>query len=156
MNKIIFLLLLLLPVLGFSQTDTSLTKFMNPVGLSVPKGYSHAVKVDLGTCYMLLLSGQIALDNKGEVTGKGDMGRQTEQVFRNIKAIVEAAGGTMDHVVKIGVYLTDISQVQAFRDARNKFINAQSPPASTLVQVSKLIRDDLLVEVEATAIIPKR
>lgn len=156
MKKIIPLLLLFLPILGFSQTDTSLTKFMNPAGLSVPKGYSHAVKVDLGTCYMLLLSGQIALDSKGEVTGKGDLGRQTEQVFRNIKAIVEAAGGTMDHVVKIGVYLTDISQVQAFRDARNKFINAQYPPASTLVQVSKLIRDDLLVEVEATAIIPKR
>lgn len=156
MNKIISLLLLLLPILGLSQTDSSLSKFINPAGMSVPKGYSHAVKVDLGTCYMLLLSGQIALDNKGEVTGKGDLGKQTEQVFRNIKTIVEAAGGTMDNVVKIGVYLIDVSQVQAFRDARNKFINAQNPPASTLVQVSKLIRDDLLVEVEATAIIPKR
>lgn len=154
--KLISLLLLLLPFLGFSQTDTSLIKFMNPGGLAVPKGYSHAVKVDLGTCYMLLLSGQIALDSKGEVTGKGDLGKQTEQVFRNIKTIVEAAGGTMDHLVKIGVYLTDVSQVQAFRDTRNKFINAQYPPTSTLVQVSKLIRDDLLVEVEATAIIPKR
>ncbi len=156
MKKIISLLLLLLPILGFSQTDTTLTKFMNPGGLAASKGYSHAVKVDLGTCYMLLLSGQIALDSKGEVTGKGDLGRQTEQVFRNIKTIVEAAGGAMDHVVKIDVYLTDVSQVQAFRDARNKFINAQNPPTSTLVQVSKLIRDDLLVEVEATAIIPKR
>ncbi len=156
MNKIISLLLFLLPILGFSQTDTSLSKFINPAGLPVSKGYSHAVKVDLGTCYMLLLSGQIALDNKGEVTGKGDLGKQTDQVFRNIKTIVEAAGGTMDHVVKIGVYLVDVSQVQAFRDARNKFINTQNPPASTLVQVSKLIRDDLLVEVEATAIIPKR
>lgn len=155
MNKIIIPLLLLLPFTGFSQTD-SLTRFMNPEGVPVAKGYSHAVKIDLGTCYMLLLSGQIALDSKGELTGKGDMGKQTEQVFRNIKAIVEAAGGTMEHVVKIGVYLTDVSQVQAFRDARNKFINTQHPPASTLVQVSKLIRDDLLVEIDATVIIPKK
>jgi reactive intermediate/imine deaminase len=155
MNKIIILLLLTLPFTAFSQTDT-LTRFINPQGAPPARGYSHAVKVDLGTCYMLLLSGQIALDGKGELIGKNDLGKQTEQVFRNIKTIVEAARGTMDHIVKIAVYMTDVNQVQAFRDARNKFINTQQPPASTLVQVSKLVRDDLLIEIEATVIIPKQ
>jgi len=61
----------------------------------------------------------------------------------------------MDNVVKIGVYMLNVKQVQTFRDVRNRFINQQKPPASTLVQVSKLFKDDILIEIEATAIIPK-
>jgi 2-iminobutanoate/2-iminopropanoate deaminase len=71
----------------------------------------------------------------------------------NIKSIVEEAGGTMSDIVKIGIYMTDLTHIQTFRDIRNKFINLQKPPTSTLVQVSKLFRDDLLIEIEATAII---
>jgi enamine deaminase RidA (YjgF/YER057c/UK114 family) len=81
---------------------------------------------------------------------------QAEQIFKNIKSIVEEAGGKMDNLVKIGIYITDISRIQDFRNARDKFINVKQPPASTLVQVSKLFRDDVLVEVEATAVIPKK
>jgi enamine deaminase RidA (YjgF/YER057c/UK114 family) len=105
---------------------------------------------------MLIISGQIALDNKGNLIGKDDLGKQTEQVFLNIKSIVEGAGGNMNNVVKLGYFLTDISQIKAVRQVRDKYVNVKAPPASTTVQVSKLVRDDLLIELEATAIIPNK
>ena len=104
---------------------------------------------------MVIISGQVAQDNQGNLIGKGDLGKQTEQVFSNIKKIVTDLGGTMDNVVKTNIYLVDASQIQAFRETRNKFINLKNPPTSTLVQVSKLFSDDALIEIEATAIIPK-
>lgn len=156
MKKNIVPLLLLISLTGFSQTDTSIIKFRNPSSLSTPRGYSHSVEVDLGNCKMVLISGQVALDNKGDLIGKDDLAKQTEQVFLNIKHIVSESGGTLDNIVKIGVYMTDVTKVQIFRDMRNKFINQQTPPTSVLVQVSKLFRDDLLIEIEATAIIPKK
>ena len=156
MKKLLILPLLLLAKLTFAQTDTSLVKFINPASVSTPRGYSHAAVVDLGTCKMLILSGQVALDNKGNLIGKDDFGKQADQVFQNIKSIVEAAGGKMDNVVKLGFYVLDVGQVQALRAVRDKYINTKNPPASTLVQVSKLFRDDVLLEIEATAIIPKK
>lgn len=150
------LLLLLISISGFSQTDSSIVKFRNATSVSTPKGYSHSVEIDLGNCKMLIISGQVALDHKGSLIGKDDLARQTEQVFLNIRNIVSASGGTMDDLVKIGVYMTDITRVQVFRDIRDRFINPQAPPTSSLVEVSKLFRDDLLIEIEATAIIPKK
>lgn len=150
------LLLLLISISGFSQTDSSIVKFRNATSVSTPKGYSHSVEFDLGNCKMLIISGQVALDHKGSLIGKDDLARQTEQVFLNIRNIVSASGGTMDDLVKIGVYMTDITRVQVFRDIRDRFINPQAPPTSSLVEVSKLFRDDLLIEIEATAIIPKK
>jgi 2-iminobutanoate/2-iminopropanoate deaminase len=156
MKKIYFPFLLLISLTGFSQTDTSIVKFHNPASVSQTKGYSHSVEIDLGNCKMIIISGQIALDNKGNLIGKDNLAEQTEQVFTNIKNIITESGGTMDNVIKIGIYMLDISQVQTFRDVRNKFFNQQKPPTSTLVQVSKLVRDDLLIEIEATVIIPKK
>ena len=154
-------ILLLLPFIflstfAFSQTDTSIVKFINPSTVSAPKGYSHAAELDLGTCKMLIMSGQVAIDSKGNLIGKGDFNKQAEQVFQNIKNIVENAGGNMDNIVKLGFYVLDINQVPTLRLVRDKFVNVKTPPASTLVQVSKLFRDDVLLEVEATAIIPNK
>src|SRR3569833_1498460 len=146
MKKLLILPLLLLAKLTFAQADTSLVKFINPPSVSTPRGYSHAAVDDLGTSKMLILSGQVALDNKGTLIGKDDFGKQADQVFRNIKSIVEAAGGKMDNVVKLGFYVLDAGQVQALRVVRDKYINTKNPPASTLVQVSKLFRDDGLLE----------
>jgi reactive intermediate/imine deaminase len=153
-NYLLFLLLISWP--GFSQTENSLVKFSNPASVSQPKGYSHSAEIDLGNCRMIVISGQIALDNKGNLIGKDNLAEQTEQVFTNIKNIVAESGGTLDDVVKIGIYMIDVTQIQAFREVRNKFFNPQKPPTSTLVQVSKLAREDLLIEIEATAIIPKK
>lgn len=144
-----------LSTLAFSQ-DTSIVKFINPSNISAPKGYSHAAEIDLGTAKMLIISGQVAIDSKGNLIGKGDFNKQAEQVFQNIKSIVERAGGNMDNIVKLGFYVLDINQVPTLRLVRDKYVNIKTPPASTLVQVSKLFRDDVLLEVEATAIIPNK
>jgi 2-iminobutanoate/2-iminopropanoate deaminase len=129
--------------------------FINPASIATPKGYSLSAVIDLGNCQMIILSGQVPLDRDGNLAGRGDLEKQTEQVFSNIKNILAELGGTMDNLVKLGVFMTDVSQIQHFRDVRNKFINTKTPPASTLVQVGKLFMDDILIEVEATAIIPK-
>ncbi len=155
MKKIILISSLLISLTGITQTDSSTVKFTNPSFLSAPKGYSHIAIVDLGNCRMIIISGQVPLDSLGNLIGKGDFGKQTEQVFLNIKNTIRSLGGTMDNIIKTGIYLTDISQIQVFRDIRNKYINLKNPPASTLVQVNKLFRDDILIEIEATAIIPK-
>jgi 2-iminobutanoate/2-iminopropanoate deaminase len=138
------------------KTNTSIVNFKNPSSVAMPKGYSHAAVIDLGNCQMIVLSGQVPLDDNGNLVGQGNFEKQSEQVMLNIKNILSELGGTMDDIIRLGIYTTDVSQMQAFRDVRDKFINLQSPPTSTLVEVSKLFRGDVLIEVEATAIIPKK
>ena len=154
MKRIYFFVLLLISLAGFSQSDNSLVKFLNPTSAPPSKGYSHAAEIDLGNCKMVIISGQIALDSNGNLVGKGNLAEQTEQIFTNIRNIVLESGGTMNDVIRIGIYMTDITQVQTMRDVRDKFLNQRKPPTSTLVEVSKFHRDDLLIEIEATAIIP--
>ena len=130
-------------------------QFMNPETVSTPRNYSHAAIIDFGNCKMVIMSGQVALDAKGNLVGANDIAKQTEQVFRNIKSIVEAAGGKMDHLVKLVYFTRDVSRIQDVRNIRDQFITTQNKPASTLVEVSKLFREDVLIEIEATAIITK-
>jgi 2-iminobutanoate/2-iminopropanoate deaminase len=73
--------------------------------LSLPKGYSHSAEIDMGNSKMIIMAGQVALDKAGNLVGKGDMAQQTEQVFANIKHIVEDAGGTMNNIVKLNYYI---------------------------------------------------
>jgi len=154
MKKYFYIFLLFISSAGFAQTSN--VSFINPALVNTPKGYSQAVTVDMGKSTMLILSGQVALDKDGQLVGKGDVTAQVQQVFINIKNIVEAAGGSMNDVVKLNYYMTDVSQVQVLRNIRDKFVNTSHPPASTLVQVNKLFRDDILVEIEATAVIAKK
>ncbi|OON65649.1 RidA family protein [Hymenobacter sp. CRA2] len=138
-----------------AQQRPTPAKVLNPPGVAPAKGYSHAVSVDLGTATMLIISGQVALDEQGRVVGAGNVGQQADQAFRNIQRIVEAAGGTMQHVMKLNYFLLDAGQLPAVRTARDRYVNTAAPPASTAVQVSKLFREEFLIEIEATAIIPK-
>jgi 2-iminobutanoate/2-iminopropanoate deaminase len=96
----------------------------------------------------VFIAGQVAADAKGGVVGKGDFAAQTKQVFENLSAAVKAAGGTMADVAKINVYVTDVSQIGAFREVRQQYFTG-NPPASTFVQVVALARPEFLVEVEA-------
>ncbi len=146
---------LLLSTACFAQQKATVT-LVNPAVVATPKGYSHVAVIDLGTSKMLILSGQVPLDKDGALVGKGDAAKQIEQTFANIKAIVESQGGTMGDVVKLGYYLLDVANIQTLRNIRDKYIDVNHPPASTLVQVSKLFRDDVLVEIEATAVITKK
>ncbi|HMG08065.1 MAG TPA: RidA family protein [Mucilaginibacter sp.] len=156
MKKHLYLILLCISSACFAQSSPPDVAFINPPSVSTAKGYSQAVTIDLGKSIMVSLSGQVALDKVGNLVGKGDLTLQVQQVFTNIKSIVESAGGSMNDVIKLNYYMLDVSQVQVIRNIRDKFVNVSHPPASTLVQVSKLFRDDILVEIEATAVIRKK
>ena len=75
-----------------------------------------------------------------------------KQVFENLKARLEEAGASFKDVVKLNYYLTDASDLQALRETRNGYINTENPPASTLVVVKRLVREEYLLEVEAIAV----
>lgn len=124
-------------------------RFTNPPTLSKTAGYSHVVEVQSGRT--IYVSGQIALDQSGNVVGVGDFAAQTEQVFRNIALALESVGASFDDVAKLTVYVVDASQLQTFREIRDRFVNTANPPASSLIRVAGFVREELLVEIEATA-----
>ena len=111
-----------------------------------PPGYSHAMKAG----GLLFVAGQVPLNAAGEVVGS-DMETQARQAFENLAAVLAAAGVTFDAVVKLTYFVTDISQIPAIRAVRDGYINTENPPASTLVEVSRLFMPGILIEVEAVA-----
>jgi reactive intermediate/imine deaminase len=121
----------------------------NPSELSKPNGYTHAVEASGGRT--LYVSGQVSLDASGKVVGAGDFEAQARQVFENVKAALAAAGATLAHVVKITVFVTDLSGVAAFRKLRNEYF-PKDPPASSMVKVAGLVLPELLIEIEAIAV----
>lgn len=84
--------------------------------------------------------------------GEGDLAAQTRQVFENIKAAPEAAGASFDDVVKLTFFVTDITRMQTMSDIRDAYVNTGKPPASSAVEVRKLIREEFFIEVEAIAV----
>lgn len=123
---------------------------INPSALAAPSGYSYAIKKS-GT--PVFISGQVALDGQGKLVGENDAAAQTDQVFQNLRTVVEACGGTLDDVVKITIFVTDASYRPAVAAARLKYFKEGQYPASTYLVVSALAVPQLLVEVEAVAII---
>jgi reactive intermediate/imine deaminase len=100
---------------------------------------------------ILFISGQVAWDANGNILGKGDFAAQAEQVFKNLSTLLKEAGYGFEHVCKITVFLTDINDRPTFAAIRKKYFSGH-PPASTLVEVSKLAGPDLKIEVEAIAV----
>ena len=136
------------------EKGKSRAKFLNPEAMPKSFGYSHIVIAEKGrTVY---LSGQIALDREGKVVGRGDFRAQTVQVFENLKAGLEAAGASFKDVIKINIYLTNInSQLKIFPEVRDKYIDLENPPASSLVEVRRLFGEDFLIEIDAVAVLPE-
>jgi enamine deaminase RidA (YjgF/YER057c/UK114 family) len=129
-------------------------EFLSPKTLMPPAGYSQIAKINHGT--IVYLAGQVASDASGKLIGEGNFEAQAEQVFRNLKIAVEAAGGTMADIVKLNIYLVaevDQAGVPKLRAIRDRYVNVEKPPASTLVVVSRLARPGWLVEIEAVAAI---
>jgi reactive intermediate/imine deaminase len=123
---------------------------MNPQGLSTPTGYSHVVSARGGKT--IYIAGQIALDAKGQLVGKGDLAAQAKQVFENLAIALKAAGATFDHVVKTNYYMRDASQVAVVREIRSKYFTRELP-ASTLIEVPRLAQPDFLIEIEVVAVV---
>ena len=120
-----------------------------PDGLAANPAFSPGVRVG----ELLFVSGQIAQGDDGQLVGEGDCAAQTRQVMARIRAIVEAAGATMQDVVKITTFLVNLDDYPAFSAVRSETFPS-SPPASSTVVVSALVRPEFLVEVEAVVHIP--
>ena len=125
----------------------------NPAGVHPPVGtYSHAVRVETGEATWLHISGQVALDTGGNLVAPNDLRGQTEQVFENLKAILEANGATFDDVVKITTFVTTLDDLDGMREVRARYL-PKEPPASTAVRISALVLPDAVIEIEAVAVI---
>lgn len=123
---------------------------LNPWPWSEQYGYSQGWRVD-APASIVYLAGQVALDADGNLVGEGDFEAQCRQVFENIGAVLAEAGATFENVVKVTVYVTDVSNLQRYRDIKAGFISGRQP-ASTAIEVKGLAFPALLVEVEAVAV----
>ena len=121
--------------------------------LSRPSGIlSAGVKVPAGN--LVFVSGQLARNAQGETVGKGDIKAQTRQVLENIKSVLESAGATLDDVVKVSIFVTNLEEHLAqIREVRAEYFK-KDYPAATLVEVKALVTKDFLIEIEAIAVIP--
>lgn len=113
--------------------------------------YSHGIKVDVGDSEMIFVTGQIAMDRDGNAVAPRDFTKQTEFVFQNIQTILQEGGASLDDVVKAVIYVTDISKFPEISAVRNTYF-AGSKPVSTLVEISKTVKEGCDVEIEVIAI----
>ena len=127
-------------------------RFLNPPVMPPAAGYSHVAEVTGGR--LTFVSGQVAVDRAGNLVGPGDIAAQARQVFTNLKTALEAAGTDFAHVVKLTFYLVDISKIALVRGIRDEFVDTEHPPASTAVEVRRLVREEFLIEVDAVAVVP--
>jgi enamine deaminase RidA (YjgF/YER057c/UK114 family) len=121
-----------------------------PEGVAAGRGYSQVVT---GRGRLVVVSGQIAQDERGELVGHGDPGAQARQVFENLRRCLAAAGADFGDVVKLTFFVLDVEDLPAVRTARDAVIDTARPPASTAVQVAALIAPGYLLEVEAWALV---
>ena len=125
----------------------------DPPGVIVPFGiFSNAAWQPPGR--VLHIAGQVAWDEDGAIIGKGDIKAQTRQVVRNVKGIVESAGGTIDDIVTVKVYVVEMSGLKDIHEVRKEYFS-EPYPASTLVQVAGLVDPELMIEMDAIAVIPE-
>ncbi|MBO0791119.1 MAG: RidA family protein [Ktedonobacteraceae bacterium] len=133
-------------------TDPTNRRFLNPSTLATPPGYTHVVEITQGRT--IFLAGQVALDSSGAIVGPQDFRAQAHQVFENLKAALAAVGADFSDVVKLNMYVVDISQLPILREVRDRYVNTVHPPASTLVEVRRLAHEAFLLEIEAVAHVP--
>lgn len=124
--------------------------YINPRGLVTPTGYTHVVvAADRRTVY---IAGQVAFDSTGKVVGGSDFAAQAEQVFSNLRRALASVGASFHDVVKMTTLITDVKNVPALREIRTRYLDPKEPPANTLV-VAQLVRPELLLEIEAVAVL---
>ncbi len=134
-----------------AEAQQSGNRYINPPGLTKPTGYTHVVvAADRRTVY---IAGQVAFDSSGKVVGEGDFKAQAEQVYGNLRKALASAGATFTDIVKTTILVTDAKNVPALREVRAKYMGPENPPANTLI-VTTLARPELLLEIEAVAVLP--
>ena len=128
-------------------------QFLNPPALNTPNGFTHVVTAT--GAKTIYVSGQVSVNEKAEVVGKGDFRAQVERTFENLRAALAAAGATFKDVVKVTYFVVGLKSehVPVVREIRSKYLDAANPPASTLVGVAALVVPDWLIEIEVTAVV---
>jgi enamine deaminase RidA (YjgF/YER057c/UK114 family) len=126
---------------------------IKPDSIKVLGVYTPAFKVSDGD--LIIMSGVVGVDSDGKTVGVGDAAAQTRQALANLKTTLEAAGATLDDVIHVRVFSTDLRNRTAINAERRKVFK-DPMPASTHVQVTRLVGDDWLLEIEATAFVPHR
>jgi len=119
-----------------------------------PVRYAQGIKTTGGTT--VWISGQVSQDKDGKMVHRGDFAAQARQALANLKAMVEAAGGTINDIIKVNTYLTDLRYREELARVRAEFFPDGKLPASTLVGVTALADPDMLVEIEAIAVLPEK
>jgi enamine deaminase RidA (YjgF/YER057c/UK114 family) len=129
-------------------------QIINPPGLAAPVGFNHGILVTGGR--LLFLAGQDASDAEGRIVAPGELLAQFEQVLRNLQAVVEAAGGTMQDIVKLNVYVVNRDAYRANLKPLGERFRAYFGsyyPAMALFEVSGLFQEEALIEMEGFAVI---
>jgi len=126
--------------------------FVNPETVHRPTGYTHVVSVE-GPGKILYISGQIARNQAGEIVVVGDLEAQTRQVYENLSSVLKKQGATLADVVKQNVFMINLDQIEKFRKVRGEYMSKERLPATTLVGVTGLAMKELLIEIEAVAVL---
>ena len=125
---------------------------LNPPGLAKPMGYSHAVVAETGRT--IYIGGQNAIDENGALVGGDDLGKQSEKILENIGKILKSAGGDLDNLVKLNIYLKQGQNPMAGFQAFQKWWGKrETSPAVTVVFVAGLGHPDWLAEIDGIAIL---
>ena len=132
-----------------SKRQISTGAVRQPVG-----HFSQAIEIE-AKGKLVFISGMTARRADGTIAGIGDIEAQTRQVCENIKAAVEAAGGTLDDVCRVDVFVRNIEHFERIHRVRKEYF-AAPPPASTMVEVTKMVSPDYLIEINAIAVVPAR
>lgn len=122
--------------------------------LAKPSGhFSHATKV-VARGTLVFISGMVAKRADGSIAGVGDIEAQTRQVCENLKAAVEEAGGTLDDICRVDVFVRNMEYFETIHKVRREYFKGDAP-ASTMVEVSKMTSPDYLIEINAIAALPE-
>jgi 2-iminobutanoate/2-iminopropanoate deaminase len=126
----------------------------NPPTVAAPFGdrFAHVARIDLGEGALLILSGQVGVDDKGAVVGPGDVVVQTERIFELAGGILRAHGSGFQDVAHIRTFMTNLGDLAGYGQVRRRFFRG-TPPASTTVEVRRLFLPGAVLEVELTAVV---
>lgn len=125
----------------------------NPATVAAPAGpYSHVARLDVGGGALLVLAGQIATDDAGDVVAPGDVTAQSERIFETIGGILAAHGASFADVLQVRTFMTNLADLPGYGAVRARYF-PDAKPASTTVEVSRLFKPGAVLEVEVTAAI---
>lgn len=127
------------------------TEIVSPE-LAVPNGHFAQATSAPASGTLVFISGMTARTQDGSIAGIGDITEQTHQVCRNVRAAVQAAGGTLDDITRVDVFVRDIRDFDAIHEVRRQYFTGVAP-ASTMVEVSKFVSPQYLIEVNAIAVV---